>query len=998
MSAGFSRVQLLELGHVGKSALDSLAAGASPLQVLGFEGGRLLQVIQGSGGLKGAFLGLAELVGGPWVLAAGAAVGATALISNQFRAAHEAAEVFGKGIDAATGAEVGHTKAAETLSAALAQLNKDSHTYVLTAREQIAADRELTVSKQKLAIEARNALGADLAAAQARLQTSTNGRSSNFGGIAVADTDLARVTALIQKNNADLRQAQSDIGKSDRGTQWLDVLEQTEAKTNAVAAATTAFKNAEQKVKEELIAGKITREQAADADLRLARARDAAIQSARDAKKVDRSGIGDAKVAARREDGVQQSIAQLELEASLAGQIKETRGAELKIFELEKAAHRELSAAEQERVRRAYDVIEARKREQIAIDAIVKGQEAALKGIIAYADALAKTASIKIGKDADLATYGSANPTDASDLIKRFDPTVEIRQRHADDVAGIKKSFVGPEQDRLLKAEAERFGQELEDAGKRAAKGFGDAGVQAATAIGDAIGGRAGAAISKVASLYQFSKTGDIGALQGSGGIGSAAAALSKIGGGKEGSFGQDFSTQFRSTITDAFKPNTDATKNLTDFLGGEGNGSFAKVAGQAFAGASVGDTVSGITKAIGLKSSKVGGEIGGAIGSFIPIPGGQIIGAIAGSLLGGLFQQTRKASATLDVSGGTAQAGNVVGTDQAIKEAAKGGISAVGNNLNQIAAQLGGLLDGTSHVSIGIGGSGRYRVDTTGKGSTDKNGTTVIGFGNDEQAAISFATVTAIKQGVITGLSAKVQAAIKSSDDITTALNNALRVKSLEDALNNAKNPFSSVLRDEAVQAQSRLDIGRKFGFDVVAVEKYNADSRSKLIKDSLSQSTSSIKSLLDDLKFGDKAEGSFGTRRAALVAERDRVAALAQTGDADALNQIATISAKLLDLDKQGYGATANYAQSRDQTTTLLNSLVQQTQDRIDAADKAAQAQVNPQLTEANASLDDIAKAQAQQLGLLAGLPANIAAAIASGQTSSAALTAYYTRRGIA
>lgn len=69
---------------------------------------------------------------------------------------------------------------------------------------------------------------------------------------------------------------------------------------------------------------------------------------------------------------------------------------------------------------------------------------------------------------------------------------------------------------------------------------------------------------------------------------------------------------------------------------------------GTALSGAQTGDTTAQLLRSIGIKTSRTGGQIGGAIGSLVPIPGGEIIGSIIGSVVGGLFKKTKRGSTTI--------------------------------------------------------------------------------------------------------------------------------------------------------------------------------------------------------------------------------------------------------------------------------------------------------------------------------------------------------------
>src|SRR3546814_20023430 len=64
---------------------------------------------------------------------------------------------------------------------------------------------------------------------------------------------------------------------------------------------------------------------------------------------------------------------------------------------------------------------------------------------------------------------------------------------------------------------------------------------------------------------------------------------------------------------------------------------------GSALQGAGTGMMASSFAKDLGIKQSKTGAAIGGAIGSLVPIPGGAAIGGLIGGASGVLFKQDRK-------------------------------------------------------------------------------------------------------------------------------------------------------------------------------------------------------------------------------------------------------------------------------------------------------------------------------------------------------------------
>src|SRR3546814_6565150 len=72
---------------------------------------------------------------------------------------------------------------------------------------------------------------------------------------------------------------------------------------------------------------------------------------------------------------------------------------------------------------------------------------------------------------------------------------------------------------------------------------------------------------------------------------------------------------------------------------------------GSALQGAGTGMMASSFAKALGIKQSKTGAAIGGAIGSFVPIPGGAAIGGLIGGTIGGLFKKTKQGGATISAT-----------------------------------------------------------------------------------------------------------------------------------------------------------------------------------------------------------------------------------------------------------------------------------------------------------------------------------------------------------
>lgn len=541
----------------------------------------------------------------------------------------------------------------------------------------------------------------------------------------------------------------------------------------------------------------------------------------------------------------------------------------------------------------------------------------------------------------------------------------------------------------LRKAKSEAIGKEavdlldkqglvaaMQDAGREGWRRFHDEGVIAIEALGQVIGGKLGRRVSDLAALMQGLQSGDFTGLNSrAGGI------LTLLAGGKDGkdgglsaAFGKN--SPFAQGMDEVFAPTREALKKLGDTLTRGLGESGMKMLGKAFAGASTGQMVDGLIKGLGIKGSSTGAQIGGSIGAMTGIPGGDIIGSILGSLIGGAFKKTKKSSATLVSEGGQLSVGSVTGTSQGRRDTASSLGGAVIDGLQQIADAFGAEL-GNLSVSVGTRKK-KYVVDSTGQGRTKGSGTTKY---ETAEEAVTAAIVEAINDGVLTGLSTAVQMALKSSSDLNKAISEATRVQGLERMVADRGNSFTSAFADLEKQAAERLKVARKYGFNLVEIEKINAEERNKAVQAALSAATGSIKALLDELTWGDMAEGSAIERRAKLTAERDALVAKAATGDTDAADKLAQVSAQLVELSAEIYGSGAEYAADRASTIAVLNQVVADAEAKIRAASDAAVAKYgtaasDPQLAEANSSLDDITSLSQQQLAALSGINANLLA----------------------
>lgn len=256
-------------------------------------------------------------------------------------------------------------------------------------------------------------------------------------------------------------------------------------------------------------------------------------------------------------------------------------------------------------------------------------------------------------------------------------------------------------------------------------------------------------------------------------------------------------------------------TKILTDGIEkifGTG-GEFSKAMATALQGAGIGMTagslVAGRTNSL---EEQIGSAVGGAIGSaFGPI--GSAIGGLIGSLAGGLFNGPAKGSATLNGLGITGTMGK---GDQL--SAANESANAILDTLNRLADALGGTLGSVAGVSIGMRGD-EWRVDPSGSGQTKAPG--VINFGQDGEAAVSYAIKLLIERGVIDGIRASTQNILKAGGDLEEALNKALMWESAFKELEAAASPFAAQMKELSAYFDELNEIGKQYGATVEELGK---------------------------------------------------------------------------------------------------------------------------------------------------------------------------------
>lgn len=287
-------------------------------------------------------------------------------------------------------------------------------------------------------------------------------------------------------------------------------------------------------------------------------------------------------------------------------------------------------------------------------------------------------------------------------------------------------------------------------------------------------------------------------------------------------------------------------TVSPTSFFKGIGN-----AVGTAFQGAGQGAMASGIARSLGIKQSGTGAAIGGAIGSFLPIPGGAFIGGLIGGTIGGLFKKTKTGSAAVSVDQfGNVGAGATRGNTGSFKKAASGLADNVGNSLAQIAEQFDAEI-GAFQVSLGKRGK-NFVVDPTGRNRTKGRGTMKF---QSEQEAIEFAIRNALADGAIRGISAAAQRILSSGRDLQSAINKALLIESIPKRLLQRTNPVRFAveqLNDEFSRMIAALKEGGATAEQFADAQKLYELERADAVEQATKQAFGAIDQALKDMMGG--------------------------------------------------------------------------------------------------------------------------------------------------
>ena len=383
-----------------------------------------------------------------------------------------------------------------------------------------------------------------------------------------------------------------------------------------------------------------------------------------------------------------------------------------------------------------------------------------------------------------------------------------------------------------------------------------------------------------------------------------------------------------------------DAMRMALEEVLGPNAANIGEVLGSALANAQIGSQIAGVTGGNrtagavgGILGSELGkslakGPLGSALGKLSGALGplGGIVGGIALGAIGSALTPAKRGSATIGGSGGTLSIASTRGNSKSrIAQSSDSAGEAI-TTLERIAEALGGTIDASrGSVSIGVRDK-NFRVDTTGSGIT-KTKRGAIDFGQDSAAAIKFATMDLIKDGVITGLRASTQRLLQNSKDLDEAIRKATDFQGVFDRLQEKLDPVGAAITGVDREFDRLRKIFAEAGAsaeEYADLEKLYQMERTDAIKEANERVLGSMKALLDDLRFGDNGR-SLRDRLAAAQAKFDPLAARVQAGDITAYDDFAEAARALLDIQRQFSGSQAAFFDLQDRITAITAKVVE-------------------------------------------------------------------------
>lgn len=352
-------------------------------------------------------------------------------------------------------------------------------------------------------------------------------------------------------------------------------------------------------------------------------------------------------------------------------------------------------------------------------------------------------------------------------------------------------------------------------------------------------------------------------------------------------------------------------------------------VFGGALEGAGKGAFASGVAQILGIKQDGTGASIGGALGSFLPIPGGAFIGGLLGGTLGSLFQKPKYGSAQVSLNQwGEVVGGAASGRGSGEIGAATGAAGSVASGVNQIMETLGADISSIPGITIGNwNGRARVALTSTNRALHSKNfGPDILkDFGEGgEQDAIAFAIKYAIEKGVITGISQASVNILKSGQDLQQALDKALAIESIPKRLMQRTDPVRYAV--EQVNAEfdkliSYLKEGGATTEQFADAQKLYEMERADAIKAATEQAAGAIDAFLKDMTGGSSSPLNKRTVYDSASAEIGKLQSDVLAGKLVDQNDLLEAARNFQDASRSLFGSSQSFFSDFEMLRSLLS-----------------------------------------------------------------------------
>jgi len=486
------------------------------------------------------------------------------------------------------------------------------------------------------------------------------------------------------------------------------------------------------------------------------------------------------------------------------------------------------------------------------------------------------------------------------------------------------------------------------------------------------------------------SSTGGIGAnfgSQGVGGVTSIGSALGSLGGSID-KLGMQLGLQGSTARTpDMLKLDAQGLFGTETFL--------SDVLGGALGGIGLGGTTAALTGGNSLGGS-IGGLVGGALGSFLG-PIGSMVGGIVGGFLGGLIgPKPTNATARVDFdeyytrtqvpfSKETAEtrsainnaADQIVGVVQALES--------VGTTFND---RLTAIALGTRDPSYIQFESGKLLRSAVGDPNAlaltaIKELVRTASFESESLGIVAKRDFSSLEDltsaldfvrntyDVITGARPALTATEQAMKDLGEGLKAARREaeklglsvdkldigarnlfnRDINDQIRAITDPVGLALEEFERGAIARVEMAKKLGADLVNVERLNALQREQVLKQAQEQSFAGLKSLIDDLDFGNLSLGVPQSDQyfSALTAYNTAKRSALDLRTPEAIGDFESYSRSLIPIAQQFLGVSTNFADLRSDILSTARTLGTPTTDPSTAAIVTATTQGTAQIVDA-------------------------------------------------